>query len=81
MTRRAYIIGVLAAGMAISAAYSSPVYTRLASSAHIFQQSFRDLEEAGESLSPVERFVLSLILANSKAPQADSPSVVPRHRT
>jgi hypothetical protein len=79
--RRASIIGIVAAGLAVTAAETSPAYVRLAASAQKFQQYFRDLDRAGTSLSPVERFVFSLVLANSKAPRTEGECAAPRHRT
>jgi hypothetical protein len=57
-------------GLTVTAVHTPSVYCRIASSARSFQQYFRDLKQAGSSLSPIERFVFSLVLANSKTPQA-----------
>jgi hypothetical protein len=57
-------------GLTITALHTPPAYRRIVSSAQNFQQYFRDLKQAGSSLSPIERFVFSLVLANSKTPQA-----------
>jgi hypothetical protein len=41
----------------------------VASSARSFRHYFHDLQGADSSLNPVERFVFSLMLANTKQPQ------------
>jgi hypothetical protein len=51
------------------------------SSAQSFQHYFQDLKGAGASLSPVERFVFSLILTNTKTPEPDQPGTAPERRT
>ena len=53
---------------AATAGYS-PVYGRAVSSLHSFQRVFGDLEKA-DSMSPIERFVFSLVLSNSRPPSA-----------
>ena len=57
-------------GLTVTAVHTSPAYCRIVSSAQKFQQYCRDLKQAGTSLNPIERFVFSLVLANSKTPQA-----------
>ena len=79
MIRRAYIIGVVALGLTAAAVTTKPVYCRVASSAQNFQRYFRDLNQAGNSLSPNERFVFSLMLANTKPAEADRSNTAPRH--
>ncbi|SPE34745.1 conserved exported hypothetical protein [Candidatus Sulfopaludibacter sp. SbA6] len=64
------MIGIVALGLTASAAHTSPVLARFVSSAQSFQQHFRELKSSGSSLSPIERFVFSLILANTEAAQA-----------
>ena len=81
MIRRAFIIGIVVAGVAVTTAETSPVYARLASSAQKFQQYFRELDREGTGLNPVERFVFSLVLANSKAPQTEGEGAAHGHRT
>jgi hypothetical protein len=66
MKRKPYIIGILAAGLALTAALGIPGYSRIVSSAQSFQHYFRALETTGGSLGPVERFAYSLVLANSQ---------------
>ena len=73
-------------GLTVTAVHTQPVYCRIVSSTRNFQQYFRDLKQAGSSLSPIERFVFSLVLANSKTPhagQATAPQVssAPARRT
>ena len=66
MKRKAYAMGFLALGLTIAAAipFSSG---RIATSRRNFQEYFRDLDPAGSSLNPVERFVFSLVLAHTDA--------------
>ena len=81
MIRRAYIIGVVALGLTVTAVTSTPVYCRVASSAQSFQRYFRDLNQAGNSLSPIERFVFSLVLANTKPVKANHSDTPPARRS
>ena len=81
MTRKACIIGVLTVGLMAMAVRNAPAYDRLVSSAQSFQHYFRDLKGAGASLNPVERFVFSLILANTRTPHPDQPGRVLERRT
>jgi hypothetical protein len=66
--RRAYIIGTMALGLAFAAIHGSPAYGRVANSARNFRRYFHDLQGADSSLNPVERFVFTLMLANTKQP-------------
>ena len=66
MIRRAYIIAVVALGLSVSALSTTPVYGRLVSSTRSFQHYFRDLNRGGNSLSPIERVVFSLVLAHAE---------------
>ena len=75
--RKATIIGTLAILIAASTAGYSPVYVRAVSSMRSFQRNFGDLKKA-ESMNPVERFVFSLVLSNSKTPTAAANSYAPR---
>jgi hypothetical protein len=59
----------MAVVMAVTAVETAPAYHRLTSSAQNFRQYFRDLGKSG--VSPMERFVFSLMLANSKTPKAE----------
>ncbi len=71
----------MALGLTASAAYRAPVFARFVSSAQRFRDYFHDLKKSGSSLSPIERFVFSLVLANTKAPQAQVPCPPPDRRT
>jgi hypothetical protein len=64
--RKVHIIGVLALGLMVTAVATAPASVRLVCSAQNFQQHFRDLYKAGSSLSPIERLVFSLVMANAK---------------
>ena len=65
MKRKGCIIGILAVGLAAGAVRTSPAVGRFVSSAQSFHQHFRELKDSGSSLSPIERVVFSLILANT----------------
>jgi hypothetical protein len=71
MIRKALIIGILGLGIAL-VGFDPGLCHRIAASAKNFQQSFRDLKVAGDSLSPLERFVFSLVLAGTNTPQSGS---------
>ena len=74
MIRKAYIIGVLAAALTATVVRTSPAYSKLATSAQNFKQSYCDLKGARNSLSPVERFVFSLVLAHARPePEIHTP--------
>lgn len=64
MKRKAFAVGLLATALAVVAVMPS-YYARFETSRQNFQQYFRDLDPAGRSLNPIERFVFSLVLANS----------------
>jgi hypothetical protein len=81
MTRKAYIIGILTVGLMATAVRNAPAYGRLVSSAQSFQHYFQNLKGADTSLNPVERFVFSLILANTRTPRPDPPSAALERRT
>ena len=74
--RRASIAGVLVVGLLAVTGQTAPAYCRVVTSALKFQQSFRDLKQA-DTMSPIERFVFSLVLAHSKTPKADAGTVPP----
>jgi hypothetical protein len=67
--KRAYLIATMTMAMALAAIHGSPAYGRAADSARNFRHYFSDLKNADDSLNPVQRFVFSLILANTKPPQ------------
>jgi hypothetical protein len=81
MTRKPYIIGILTVGLMATAFRNAPAYGRLVSSAQSFQHYFQDLKGAGASLSPVERFVFSLVLANTRTPRPEQPRTALERRT
>jgi len=81
MVRKAYITAILALGLMAGAVHTSPVFGRFVSSAQSFQSYYRDLKQAGASVSPMERFVFSLLLAKPKAPQAQVQCAPTEHRT
>ena len=81
MIRRAYIVAVVALVLTVTAVSYSPVYCHVASSAQTFRRYFRDLDQAGNSLSPIERFVFSLVLANTKPVKADHFNTAPARRS
>jgi hypothetical protein len=81
MTRKAYIIGILTVGLMATAFRNAPAYGRLVSSAQNFQHYFQDLKGAGASLNPVERFVFSLVLANTRTPRPEQASTTLERRT
>jgi hypothetical protein len=74
--RKATIIGTLAILLTVAAAGNSRVYGRVVSSVHSFQRNFGELKRA-ESMSPIERFVFSLVLSNSRTPTAAANSYAP----
>jgi hypothetical protein len=78
--RRNFIIGLVAMGLTATAVHA-PCYDRILSSAQHFRQYFNDLK-ADSSLSPIERFVFSLVPANTKA-RAECPAaaIAPPSRT
>jgi hypothetical protein len=63
------------------AARTTPVYGKLAASARTFQRYVSRLKTTGDSLSPIERFVFSLILADSDSPHNQTPDTAPQRRT
>jgi hypothetical protein len=60
----------MALGLALAAVHGTPAYGRVANSARSFSRYFHDLQGADSTLNPVERFVFSLMLANTKQPPA-----------
>jgi hypothetical protein len=81
MTRKAYIIAILTVGLMATAFRNAPAYGRLVSSAQSFQHYFQDLKGAGASLSPVERFVFSLVLANTRTPRPEQSATALERRS
>ena len=79
--RKATIIGILAILLTAATAGRSPVYERAASSMRTFQRNFGELKKV-DSMSPIERFVFSLVLSSSKTPAAAADAYVsPAGRT
>ncbi len=66
MTKRRYIIGTLVLAAMLTVEGAAPAYHRLVASAQSFQRSFQDLKGESASLNPLERFVFSLVLSNTK---------------
>jgi hypothetical protein len=64
--RRAYIIATLAAVLTAQALSTSGVAGKIVDSARNFRHYYMDLEAGASKLSPIERIVFSLVLANSK---------------
>ena len=82
MIRKAAITGIAAIGLMLTAKQSRPALCtvcRLVTSAQSFQRHFEDLKSAGDSLNPIERFLFSLVLSNTRE-AAVSPTAAP-HRT
>jgi len=59
----------------------TPAYRQLMSSAASVERYLDSLNRADNSLNPIERFVFSLVLSNSKAPRTQSQGTAPVHRT
>ena len=78
MIRKAYIIGTLALGLAVTASHPAEV-SRLVSSAQSFRHHFHALKAAENSLGPIGRFVFSMVLANTKT--SDGKVAVPARHT
>jgi hypothetical protein len=51
------------------------------SSAASFERYLDGLKKADNSLSPIERFVFSLVLSNSKSPHPENQGTAPVRRT
>ncbi len=65
--RNLLMTGILGLGLLLGA--QPGVRHRVAHSARNFEQSFRDLKVSEKSLSPLERFVFSLLLASTNPSQ------------
>jgi hypothetical protein len=81
MRRRVYIVGVVALGLIVAAARTTPAYSKLATSARTFQRYVKRMRAPADSLSPIERLVFSLILANSDSSHNQTPGTAPQRRT
>jgi len=75
------MIGALAVVLAVNTAGSAGAYCRIVNSAQNFQRYYHDLEQGQNSLNPIERFVFSLVLSNSKSPEQTGASHHPAGRT
>jgi hypothetical protein len=64
--RKATIIGILAILLTAATAGNSPAYVRAVSSLRSVQRNYGDLRKA-DSMSPIERFVFSLVLSSAKS--------------
>ena len=78
MRIRTSLIAVAAAGILALAGDCSRCYLRLERSAETFQSCFQALKTSEVSVSPVERFVFSLILANTNTRDTDPRCVKAR---
>jgi hypothetical protein len=63
------------------AARTTPVYGTLTTSVRTFQRYVNRLKTTGNSLSPIERFVFSLILANGDSPSNRTSGTAAERRT
>lgn len=79
--RRAYLVGVVALGLAAVTARSTPAYRQLVSSAGKFERYLDSLSGPQNSLSPIERLVFGLMLSNSKTSQPEGQGTAPVRRT
>ena len=64
---------MLAVGLTFTAGWMPPAYCRVVTSAQSFRYYFRDLKQADATLSPLQRFVFSLVLANEHARTGSQP--------
>lgn len=69
--RRAFIIVMLALGMALAIS-ATPKLRSLAASARTIQRNFQQLKQA-DSLSTIERFFFSIVLAKTEAVKSEAP--------
>jgi hypothetical protein len=81
MIRRAYLVGILALGLIAFTVRSTPAYDQLVSSTASFERYLDGLNKGGNSLSPIERLVFSLVLSNSKTPHPAVHGTAPLRRT
>ncbi|HLK47635.1 MAG TPA: hypothetical protein VKT49_05845 [Bryobacteraceae bacterium] len=66
MKRKVFAVGFLATALA-AVGFVPSCYDHFVTSRQSFQQYFEALNPKGNSLNPVERFVFSLVLANSES--------------
>jgi len=81
MIRRAYIAAILALGLALAAVVAAPGVHRFVSSARTARHYFNDLKSSGNSLNSIERFVFSLVLANTKTHGSSKQAAEPSNRS
>ena len=81
MIRRTYLVGIVALGLMAVTVRATPAYRQLVSSAASFERYLEGLKKADNSLSPIERFVFSLVLSNSKSPHPENQGTAPVRRT
>ncbi len=55
--------------LAVNTFQDTGAYCRIVHSAQNFQRYYHDLQQGQNTLSPIERFVFSLVLANSRNPE------------
>ena len=60
------MVGIIALGLAAATFRETPAYRQVATSAANFERYLDSLSTEGNSLSPIERLVFSLVLSNSK---------------
>jgi hypothetical protein len=81
MKRKGHIVALVALGLMATAIRTTPAYDKLVTSVHTFQHCLNGLQASNSSLSPIERVVFSLVLANTKAPRAERPAATPQRRS
>jgi hypothetical protein len=64
MIRKVFLMAVLALAVLV-AGTSTSAQRRVTTAAQSFHRYFQDLKGAGNSVSPVERFVFSIVLASA----------------
>jgi hypothetical protein len=80
MKRRICLIGIVALGLMAATVRETPAYRQLVTSAAGFERYVESLNTTGNSLSPMERLVVSLVLSNSKSHQGNQ-GTAPARRT
>ena len=80
MIRRTYLVGIVALGLMAVTVRATPAYRQLVSSAASFERYLEGLKKADNSLSPIERFVFSLVLSNSKSARPENQGTAPAPR-
>jgi hypothetical protein len=80
MKRRICLIGIIALGLTAAAVRETPAYRQLATSAANFERYLDSPSTEGNSLSPIERLVFSLVLSNSK-PHSGNQGTASARRT